>query len=577
MIMKGSMTLLHCSNEKPLKSSNPLYNHICLLAGMVFLCASTISWAGVIRNVPSSLYPTIQAGINAAINGDTVLVGIGIYKGAGNVNIDTQHKAIIIKSAGGSGSCCLDGEGVNRIFLIVSGEIKTTVINGFTIQNGNADRGGGIAIYHSSPTIINCFLQKNSATLGGACYVEEGGITSSPILSNNTFYHNNATYIGGAIFAHSGATAVTNCSFLYNNASSYGGAVCSELDKNKLSNCSFHANYSPVGGAVYAQGTACNPTFSNCVFDNNYSDYGGGVTFDGTLGKVTNCTFEDNYATYLGGGINTAGGKQAISNCIFVNNSAIEGGGIRVDLSNTTVTNCSFENNLAVANNYDSRNGGGGILIGPNGTNTASVITGCLFYRNSSYGSGGGVMNHGNSIITKCVFQENNVSSYGGALSSLNGKSTIVNSVFYANGVNADTGGALWLDGSTTLTHLTNCSFSKNYADYQGNGLYIGNSCSVTINNSIVYEYAAAYLQIFNDGSAAISVNYSDIQGGWSGAGAHNINADPQFTNVGLGSLTLQPTSPCLNAANTVAPGYSTKDIVGKLRDSSPDMGAYEH
>lgn len=128
-----------------------LGTHRAVLTGLILLCIST-SVQAVTRNVPAQ-YPNIQAVINAASGtGDTILVGTGVYKGVGNVNLDTLHKAVIIKSLAGAGSCVLDGEGVNSIFNIHSGELKTTVINGFTIQHGYGFNhqdldGGGIYIW----------------------------------------------------------------------------------------------------------------------------------------------------------------------------------------------------------------------------------------------------------------------------------------------------------------------------------------------------------------------------------------------------------------------------------------------
>lgn len=65
-------------------------------------------WGGEIF-VPGD-YPTIQAAVNAAADGDTVTVADGVYRGEGNreINID---KNLTIRSAGGSGACIIDCEG----------------------------------------------------------------------------------------------------------------------------------------------------------------------------------------------------------------------------------------------------------------------------------------------------------------------------------------------------------------------------------------------------------------------------------------------------------------------------------
>ena len=66
---------------------------------LLLFFANVHTFAAVIR-VPAE-HPTIQAGINASINGDTVLVADGVYKGIGNVNIDFKGKQITLKSQNG--------------------------------------------------------------------------------------------------------------------------------------------------------------------------------------------------------------------------------------------------------------------------------------------------------------------------------------------------------------------------------------------------------------------------------------------------------------------------------------------
>lgn len=75
----------------------------CFLAG--FVLAVPAAAQSVIR-VPADA-PTVQAGIQAALDGDTVLVAPGTYYEV----IDLLGKAITVASEGGAAVTILDGTG----------------------------------------------------------------------------------------------------------------------------------------------------------------------------------------------------------------------------------------------------------------------------------------------------------------------------------------------------------------------------------------------------------------------------------------------------------------------------------
>ena len=74
---------------------------------MIFLILISTSAFGAVIKIPGD-YSTIQAGIDAASDGDTVLVADGIYTGDGNRDIDFKGKAITVCSASGPDKCIID-------------------------------------------------------------------------------------------------------------------------------------------------------------------------------------------------------------------------------------------------------------------------------------------------------------------------------------------------------------------------------------------------------------------------------------------------------------------------------------
>lgn len=83
-----------------------------------FLVGGTIAEAATLL-VPDQ-QPTIQAGIDAASSGDTVLVADGTYTDEGNKNLDFKGKAIIVKSENGPTNCTIDCGNDGRGFYFAS-------------------------------------------------------------------------------------------------------------------------------------------------------------------------------------------------------------------------------------------------------------------------------------------------------------------------------------------------------------------------------------------------------------------------------------------------------------------------
>lgn len=158
---------------------------------IAWICLVSSSVFAMDRLVPS-VYPTIQAGIDAAENGDVVIVAAGTYTGSGNKDLDFGGKAITVRSSDPEdpnvvAATIIDCENDGRGFYFHSGETASSVVAGLTITNGHADGGGGIYCNSSSPTTRNCIFSGNRAWLWG------GGMENSncsPTVTNCVFTGN---------------------------------------------------------------------------------------------------------------------------------------------------------------------------------------------------------------------------------------------------------------------------------------------------------------------------------------------------------------------------------------------------
>jgi predicted outer membrane repeat protein/parallel beta-helix repeat protein len=277
-------------------------------------------------HVPSE-YPTIQAAIDLATDGSTVIVEPNVYTGAGNRDIDFRGKAITVRSIDPTDpnivaatiiDCDANTSDRHRGFIFQSGEDSNSVLAGFTIINGYNLVGGGIYCNGSSPTITDCVITGNSGAgiaceeayptisnciisynsgfgHGGGIHCSCEGFLRDAVIDNCTFIGNSAGHDGGAIEGWGCVGTITNCTFMWNTAGDDGGALgyCYGV----ISNCVFIANSAGVdGGALYK----CAAEISNCLLSCNWAAGNGGGSwawpYDDVWPSFTNCTITGNLA-----------------------------------------------------------------------------------------------------------------------------------------------------------------------------------------------------------------------------------------------------------------------------------------
>jgi len=179
-------------------------------------------------------FDAIQEGIDAAIDGDTVLVLDGTYTGTDNKDLDFGGSAITVRSASGDpGTCVIDCEGSGRGFCFQSAETAEAVVEGFTITNGLVgDSGGGIMCGDDAgPSISHCTITANWASAcGGGVYCGLGSYAtiSDCVITGNVARIPYPFVGGGGVFCGDPYSACTllRCVISGNTALDGAGVNC---------------------------------------------------------------------------------------------------------------------------------------------------------------------------------------------------------------------------------------------------------------------------------------------------------------------------------------------------------------
>ncbi|MBN2375183.1 MAG: hypothetical protein JXD22_02190 [Sedimentisphaerales bacterium] len=302
------------------------------------------SWSGLssVAGDPNGPKKTIQAAIDTAVSGDTVIAADGIYTGPGNIDLDFGHqivgtRIITVRSANGPKGCIIDCNNTGRGFKFFSGETEAAKIEGFTIRRGigrfediggqQRPVGGAIFCENSSPTIENCVIKNNQLGFLGA----GGGICFGPganLKIINCKINNNSvgvTGAGGGIFGYGPGSSISilNCEIVGNNGSLGGGGIA--LDN---------------GGEAQ---------MINSLLTGNTAGEGGGICcWPGAFLNMTNCTVSGNTSSSNGGGVLCQNSLMVIRNCIFWSDKAGNDGDelSASGFSDVWVEYCSMEDGL---------------------------------------------------------------------------------------------------------------------------------------------------------------------------------------------------------------------------------------
>ena len=362
---------------------------LCLMAVIAYVTATSVARADTIR-VPAD-QPTIQAGIDAAMPGDEVLVAPGTYIGAGNKNLEFHGKEIVVRSESGADVTIIDCEGLGRAFFLLPPLGANAAVSGFTIQNGvigAAEGGGGMAILGSSPTIESCIFTRNSTSgEGGGAIVCQ---SSSSVIRDCTFDQNSASgERGGAIFAETSSLSLIRCRFTTNIAREGGAILMFDI----------------IGGADAGErarlGTGHFATIDQCTFFDNEAINAGAMFVNVSTSSITNSTFDQNHARNNGA---LVAFNATIEHCQFTGNTATNFTGA-MESFDCTVTDCFFAHNACSAE--------GGAVRTISSIGPGSSFLRCVFFENTA-NYGGAISVSGIGTIESCTMVRNNAANGSG-------------------------------------------------------------------------------------------------------------------------------------------------------------------
>ena len=533
-------------------------------------------------HVPAD-YGTIQEAIDAAVDGDVILVAAmkAPYTGDGNRDLDFMGKAITLEGNVADPSLCVIDIGAtegdpHRALWFHSGEDDDSVVRGFTIRNGFMDRGGAVLIQNSSsPLFEACVFESNVALRdsledgGGAIHAHVGGVNlqGCSFLGNHSddaFGQFDGYAGGGAILSIDSTLNLDDCAFEDNMVTSelfaWGGAVSDIGGTVTMDDCHFSGNTCVEAGAFASLFSTVTQT--NCVYTGNSSNFAGAVWDASSLATYEGCTFDDNHTIQAPGDnsagayVTDAGSFVQMTGCTISNNSSPgAGGAIVVHEATLELIDCDLTFNTA--------NQAGAVKA----NNFANVtMERCnLMYNTANLGGGACIYNiNTTGTFIGCTFSGNTATEGGAMKIRNNTEVSFINTLFVNNEATGAVAGALFVakgGGPDAYITVVNSTFTGNQAS-SGGAVVAETGGHATIVNSILWgdspnEISKAFL-------GEVIVSYSDVQGGWEGDG--NVDCDPLFVDPDNGDYHILATCVTDAGDNCAVPEGVETDLDANAR-----------
>lgn len=455
-------------------------------------------------------YETLQAAIDAAENGETVVLAKDVTE---NINI---NKSITLDLKGKT----LTGFGDDSVVTITGAETNVTITSsaeekGKITGGNNLSNGGGFSIQDATVNLHNLSITENKAIGDGGGYTGGGGIYTKDAnltLDNVHIYKNIADLDehdatdGGGILSIGGTLTIKNNSVIENNtAIDDGGGICASNTLIEIEASVIQDNRSFLGGGLHVSGkTSCTIT-RNARIQNNRADYmtsaqkddpskapiGGGFYCGGGLDlTIQDSTVALNSGGEQGGAIVAYSiGELILDHAEITDNNATIGGGIFALCTAAANTHITLRNDSSI--NKNSATSFGGAIYGApvlKGIPLSITVESSSIYDNeAANGAGIAIYNQFDkndaTITIKSggkLYGNKATNGYGGGIYSQGTTITIGE-----NTTNSDS------NGEESITNNNGASICNNQASVGGGGIYGFNSNIILAEDNALYNNAA--------------------------------------------------------------------------------------
>ena len=221
-----------------------LRSFIITLVAIIIFAIPTMA---TVIHVPSD-YLTIQAGINASINGDTVLVAPGTY----SESIRFGGKKIVLKSESGASTTIIQPPQHRTIIIsLTNGEDTTTIIQGFTIR-GAVDTYA-INVANAGVTLVENIVRDNTSPYSGLTHGSALRASNSTInIRSNSFIADTVTHLpgSGTLTFESTVASITGNIFRDNYNNLWASSISSFESSMIVDSNYFYNNFGYGAGAI---------------------------------------------------------------------------------------------------------------------------------------------------------------------------------------------------------------------------------------------------------------------------------------------------------------------------------------